>query len=78
MQIFVKMNSGKTVTLNADVSDLVNSIKDKIAEKGGLPERFQRLIFSGKELEGNRPLGDYNIQSENTIFEVCRMYPKRN
>jgi hypothetical protein len=76
MQIFVKLNSGKTVTLDVTVSDVVKTIKEMVQDKGGLPDKFQRLIFGGKQLEDERTLGDYNIQTENTIFEVCRMVPR--
>ena len=36
MQIFVKTLTGKTITLEVESSDSIESIKTKIQDKGGL------------------------------------------
>ncbi|KAA6382143.1 MAG: putative Polyubiquitin [Streblomastix strix] len=73
MQIFVKTETGKTLTIDVENADTIESLKQKIRDKTGIPSDQQRLIFAGKQLESDRTFSDYAVEPEATIQVVLHL-----
>ncbi len=67
MLIFVKKEDGKTLTLEAEGSDAIQQLKQKIQDKSGIAVNMQRLFFNDVELQDGRTLADYGIGNGSTI-----------
>ena len=65
MQIFVKISGwaeANMMTLDVEASDSIDLVRDKIQWEKSIPPDHQRFIFRGTQLEGRRPLSEYNIK----------------
>lgn len=67
MQISVKTLTGTNIDLEVNPFDTIESVKQKVQEKVGIARENQRLLFAGKQLENNRALADYGVQTGNTL-----------
>ena len=72
-QLFVKTLSGKTVSIECEESDKIEDVKAKIEEKEGVPVDQQRLIFAGKQLDGQKTLQECGINEGDSLSMVLRL-----
>ena len=67
MQIFVKTQNDKTITLEVEPGDPITNVKYKIQDKEDISPERQRLIYAGQELDNLHTLADYNIQKNSML-----------
>lgn len=72
-QIMIVLLSGKTLLQWVKPSDLVQSLKQKLEAKEGIPIALQRLLLEGKQLEDSNPLSCYNVQRNTSITHSLRL-----
>ena len=75
-RIFVKTQTGRTITLKVDQIDSIKSVKIKIHEEKGPSPDQQCLIWAGKELEDNCAVCDYSLQCDSTLYLIHRACTK--
>ena len=75
MQIFVKTISGKTLVFEVTGNETVNTLKEMIADKEGIPVNCQRLMHNGKQLDSNSDVSllEIGIERESTVHIVLHL-----
>ena len=68
MQIFIKCNNSKILTLNVDLDMKIEKIKLLIFDKLGIPPCKQTLSYGINILQDLRLVSDYGIHKESTLF----------
>ena len=61
--LFVLLTQEKTISLNMETSDTILKMKEEIQRMEGIPVDKQRLMYRGIQLEDDKTITDYNIQS---------------
>jgi ubiquitin len=74
MQIFIKTLSGKTIVLEIESANTIESVKQKIQNKECIQADQQCLIFDGKQLENSHTLNYYNIQKDSTLHLIFPLH----
>ena len=72
-QVFVATLTGRTITLTATPSTLIDELRTQIETKVEIPPTEQRLVFAGKELRDGCTLADYNVQKHTTLHLSLRL-----
>ncbi|CAG8668179.1 10468_t:CDS:1 [Cetraspora pellucida] len=73
IQIFVKMLCGKSITIDCKPNDTIDDVKKKIQDKEGILAHQQRLIFGGRQLEGEKTVNYYDITKGCTLHLVLNL-----
>jgi len=73
LQVFVKTFAGKTITVEVEPDESIESLKNKVQSKEGVPPNQQRLLFGGKQLDSRKSISDYDIEDESTMHMVLRL-----
>eukprot|EP00992_Anisonema_acinus_P014305 TRINITY_DN9207_c0_g1_i1.p2 TRINITY_DN9207_c0_g1~~TRINITY_DN9207_c0_g1_i1.p2 ORF type:complete len:153 (+),score=46.76 TRINITY_DN9207_c0_g1_i1:82-540(+) len=72
MQLFVKTLSGKSLCLEANASDTVESLKHQIQLQSGLDADSFRLLSGGRSLEEEAVVGD-SLDADSTLHLVVNL-----
>jgi ubiquitin C len=72
--IFVKVGlSGKTITIYDGNELTVDGLKAAIQDREGIPPDQQRILFAGRQLEGDYTLDRYGVMRGDTIWCAIRL-----
>ncbi len=76
MQIFVRVALGRTITVDVEANESVESVKEKIWAREGVPIAMQRLFYGGKFLTKGI-LSDFGVENEVTLNLNYASSPKK-
>ena len=61
LSLLVQTPTGQSLTVNSNIADTVNQIKETIETENGIAADKQVLLYDGTILQGERTLGSYSI-----------------
>ena len=73
MAVDGRRGSAAQVSVECEDSDKIEDVKAKIEEKEGVPVDQQRLIFQGKQLDGQKTLQECNLDEGASLSMVLRL-----
>ena len=65
--VYVKMPTGKMITLEVVLEDTVRNVKKKLHQMEAIPVECQCLFFANNKLKDHLTLKDHNIKGESTL-----------
>lgn len=71
--IKVQTLTNKIIELDVDLEDTVETLKQIIQDKEGIPPDQQRLIYGSTQLEDKRTLATYNVQHNAVLHLILRL-----
>lgn len=71
--LYIKTLTNKTIIIEYNSNDSILNVKEKIAQKEGIPIDGQRLIFAGVQLIDSNYMSTYNIQNNAILHLVLRI-----
>lgn len=77
MEIFVKISTGVTITLEVNPANTIRDVKRKIQEKEGTSPDEQRLVFEGQHLRDGLNLLYYRIKDKSTVHLLSRLTSRK-
>ena len=66
-EIYIKILQGASISIICLINSTIKNIKDAIERKEGFRSGQQLLFFNKIQLEDNKTLRDYNIQTKSTL-----------
>ena len=67
MKVNIRIQTGKTITLEVEASDTIQTVKAKIQDKEGFPCNQQILLFAGNRIGNGCTLYSCNITNTSTL-----------
>ena len=74
INLFIKEIDGSDIMIECSPSEKISRLKELIAEKLNIPPNSQRLTYKNIQLEGDKTLFDFDIESNSTIHLIQRLH----
>ena len=72
--LFIKQITGNSTMITCSPTEKISRVKELIAEKLSINANSQRLMYQNKQLDDDKTLIDYDIQSNSTIHLILRLH----
>jgi len=71
--VFVKMLTGKDITIEFELTDRIIDVKLRIQGREGTRVEQSRLPFAGKQLDDDKTAPDHGMTKDSTLHLVLRL-----